>query len=128
MSCRETRGPRGSYTTPLGTIPVAVFCGYERLASGLGRSPSGRSPDDGSEPAVAELERHGQDYLFRLRMTTNVKRQLPKLAAQRGWRDTGQGWHAAETRLRLGDGSRRSGACEISMPIDPRRRTARGSR
>ena len=42
-------------------------------------------------PLLAELEQRGQDYLFRLRMTANVKRQLPKLAAQRGWRDAGQG-------------------------------------
>jgi hypothetical protein len=57
--------------------------------------------DYGAERTMADLERRGQDYLFRLRMTTKVKRQLPELAAQRGWRDVGQGWQAAETRLRL---------------------------
>jgi hypothetical protein len=73
--------------------------------------------DYGAERTMADLEQRGQAYLFRLRMTSNVKRKLPKLAAQRGWRDVGQGWQAAETRLRLGGWSRKRRVVVLRRPI-----------
>jgi len=113
-------------------LDVAVTPGDQHHGShglpGLTRLLDGMAPherpylvrgdaDYGSEPAMAELEGRGQDYLFRLRMTANVKRQLPKLAAQRGWRDVGQGWQAAETRLRLGGWSRKRRGVVLRRPI-----------
>lgn len=113
-------------------LDVEVTPGNQHHAShglpGLTRLLDGMAPherpylvrgdaDYGSEPAMAELERRGQDYLFRLRMTANVKRQLPKLAAQRGWRDAGQGWQAAETRLRLSGWSRKRRVLVLRRPI-----------
>jgi len=86
--------------------------------SGLTRLLDGMQPHErptlvrgdagyGSEAVMAALEQRDQDYLFKLRMTANVQRQAAKLASARGWRDAGQGWHAAETTLQLAGWSRK---------------------
>jgi hypothetical protein len=45
-------------------------------------------------------------YLFRLRMTANVKRSLERAMQQSDWADAGQGWQGKETSLRLTGWSR----------------------
>ena len=40
-------------------------------------------------------------YLFKLRLTANVKRMIEKLAATREWIDAGQGFEAKESAVRL---------------------------
>ena len=54
----------------------------------------------GVEPVMSRAEQEGLAYLFRLRMTANVKRALPKMMAERDWTDcrsrlAGQGDDAA---------------------------------
>ena len=54
----------------------------------------------GVEPVMARAEQDGLAYLFRLRMTANVKRALTKMMADRDWTAAGawlagQGDHTA---------------------------------
>jgi len=49
----------------------------------------------------ARSEQRGLAYLFKLRLTANVKRMIERLSTQREWANTGQGWQAKESLLRL---------------------------
>jgi len=55
----------------------------------------------GNEPIMREAEQRGLAYLFKLRLTANVKRMLTRLSAQDAWIDAGQGWQAKEGEVRL---------------------------
>ena len=54
-----------------------------------------------SESVMREAEQRGIDYLFKLRITKNVKRLIERSFATRDWSDAGQGWHGQATTLRL---------------------------
>ena len=60
----------------------------------------------GNEPIMREAEQRGMAYLFKLRLTANVKRMIEQLSTQREWANTGQGWQAKESLLRLEGWSR----------------------
>ena len=60
----------------------------------------------GSEGVMREAESRDIDYLFKLRLTANVKRLIKKAFAYSGWRDAGQGWRGLEATLRLDGWSR----------------------
>jgi hypothetical protein len=60
----------------------------------------------GIERVMARAEQNGLKYLFRLRMTVNVKRDLERAMRQSDWADAGQGWQGKETALRLQGWSR----------------------
>ena len=53
----------------------------------------------GIEPVMARAEQRSLPYLFRLRLTRNVRRALD--LATLGWADAGKGWQGEETSLRL---------------------------
>jgi len=55
----------------------------------------------GVEPVMARAEQERLPYLFRLRMTANVRRALIKVMDERDWLDAGQGWWGKEASLRL---------------------------
>ena len=55
---------------------------------------------------MARGEQIDLPYLFRLRMTANVKRSLERAMPQSDWADAGQGWQGKETSLRLSGWSR----------------------
>lgn len=55
----------------------------------------------GADPTMRALEERGQSYLFKLRLSTNVKRMIERVFAQPGWRDAGQGWEGLESELTL---------------------------
>jgi hypothetical protein len=66
----------------------------------------------GNEPFIAELEKRGQPYLFKLRQTSGVKKLLLRQFARQDWTTPGpsdQGWSAVEDTLKLAgwDKSRR---------------------
>jgi len=66
----------------------------------------------GNEPFIAELEKRGQPYLFKLRQTGGVKKLLMRQFARKDWTTPGpsdQGWSAVEDTLKLAgwDKSRR---------------------
>ena len=60
----------------------------------------------GNEPIMREAEQRGLAYLFKLRLTANVKRMIERLSRQREWTKSGQGWDAKESLLRLDGWSR----------------------
>jgi Transposase DDE domain group 1 len=55
----------------------------------------------GIEPVMARAERGNFDYLFRLRMTANVRRATQRAMGDSEWRDAGQDWQGKGTSLRL---------------------------
>ena len=70
---------------------------------GPGRRPALLRGDKswGIEPVMARAERDKFDYLFRLRMTANVRRPIQRAMREADWRDAGQCWQGKETSLRL---------------------------
>jgi hypothetical protein len=46
----------------------------------------------GNEPIMREAKQRGVAYLFKLRLTANVKRMIAKLSTQSAWIDAGQGF------------------------------------
>src|SRR3954454_14892936 len=53
----------------------------------------------GIERVMARAEQTDLAYLFRLRMTANVKRSRERAMQQSDWADAGQGWQGKETSL-----------------------------
>ena len=70
---------------PLGSKPTLVRgdCGF------------------GSDPVISELEKRGVSYLFKLRLSPNVKRYIDKNLWVNDWSDAGQGWEGREGKLKL---------------------------
>jgi Transposase DDE domain group 1 len=60
----------------------------------------------GNEPVMQEAERRGQPYLFKLRLTKNVKRAVERAMTEQGWKDAGAKWQGKDGRLRLEGWSR----------------------
>ena len=60
----------------------------------------------GSEANMSRAEREGLAYLFKLRITANVKKLIAKLTGEGDWVDSGKGWYAREAELRLSGWSR----------------------
>ena len=50
---------------------------------------------------MAGAEQRGLPYLFRLRLTKNVRGALERAMREADWTDAGQGWQGKETALRL---------------------------
>jgi hypothetical protein len=48
----------------------------------------------GNDPMMMALEEREQPYLFKLKLSKNVKRHFGRLFHQSGWTDAGQGWEA----------------------------------
>lgn len=73
----------------------------DRLAEGqrpyLVRGDSGF----GNDPFLRELERRGQHYLSKLRLTAGVKRHIERHFYGGGWTDAGAGWEGMDGKLRL---------------------------
>src|SRR5271163_4200723 len=55
----------------------------------------------GIEAVMAWAEQKSLPYLFRLRITRNVRRALQRAMLASDWEDAGQGWQGNETSLRL---------------------------
>ena len=72
----------------------------------------------GIEPVMSRAEQEGLAYLFRLRMTANVKRALTKMMAERDWSNAGHGWQGKETTLRLVGWSRQRRVVLLRRKLD----------
>ncbi len=59
-----------------------------------------------SEGVMREAEQRAIAYLFKLRLTKNVKSLIERAFSRGGWRDAGQGWQGATAELRLTGWSR----------------------
>ena len=56
----------------------------------------------GVDPVMNALEKMDQNYLFKLKQTAGVKRMIERLWHMKSdWINTGYGYHAAETKLKL---------------------------
>ena len=55
----------------------------------------------GVEPIMAKAEARGLPYLFKLRLTKNVRRMIEKLAQTADWIEAGAGFEAKESAVRL---------------------------
>ena len=55
----------------------------------------------GSDGIMRELEAREQPYLFKLRLSKNVKRHIERLFRVSGWTDAGQGWEGMDSTLAL---------------------------
>jgi hypothetical protein len=60
----------------------------------------------GNEAIMRGAEERGLPYLFKLRLTSNVKRMIARLSPRDEWIDAGQGWQAKESEVRLNGWSR----------------------
>jgi len=60
----------------------------------------------GGEPTMAALEASDMRYLFKLRLTKNVKRYIERMFATPEWTDAGQGWQGREGSIQLSGWSR----------------------
>jgi hypothetical protein len=72
----------------------------------------------GVEPVMSRAEREGLGYLFRLRMTANVRRALTRMMAERDWADAGHGWQGKATMLRLVGWSRQRRVVLLRRKLD----------
>jgi len=55
----------------------------------------------GNDPLMTAREERQQPYLFKLKLSKNVKRHIGSLFRQSGWRDAGQGWEGMDGELAL---------------------------
>jgi hypothetical protein len=55
----------------------------------------------GSDTFMVALEERQQPYLFKLRLSKNVKRHIERIFWDSGWSDAGQGWEGKDGSLRL---------------------------
>ncbi len=55
----------------------------------------------GNDGVMKALEEREQPYLFKLKLTKNVKRYIGKLFGQSDWSDAGQGWQGKDGELAL---------------------------
>jgi hypothetical protein len=55
----------------------------------------------GNDPLMTGLEARRQPYLFKLKLSKNVKRHIGSLFRQSGWTDAGQGWEGMDGELAL---------------------------
>ena len=99
---------------------------------GPGRRPTLLRGDKswGIERVMARAEQNDLAYLFRLRMTVNVKRDLERAMRHSDWADAGQGWQGKETTCGYSAGAANaaSSCCAASWPViwrSPNRRTPR---
>ena len=60
----------------------------------------------GNEPVMREAEQRGQDYLFKLRLTANVKRAIERAMREQDWQSAGRRWQGKDGQLRLEGWSR----------------------
>jgi hypothetical protein len=60
----------------------------------------------GVEPMLCALEERGQAYLFKLRLTRNVKRYIEKLFWEQDWSEAAEGWEGRNGELKLNGWSR----------------------
>ena len=79
-----------SLQKPMSTGPFTALA--PKIAHSFSRRP---------EKIMREAEQRELAYLFKLRLTANVKRPIERLVRQIGWVEAGQGWQAKETAVRL---------------------------
>ena len=71
----------------------------------------------GSQDMLSALEKRARRYLFKLRITANVKRYIERVFWNEGWANAGQGWEGREGELRLSGWSRSRRVIVLRRPL-----------
>ena len=71
----------------------------------------------GNDPLMTALEARHQPYLFKLKLSKNVKRHIGSLFRQSGWTDAGQGWEGMDGELALTGWETRRRVMVIRRPL-----------
>lgn len=71
----------------------------------------------GNEAIMREAEQRDLPYLFKLRLTSNVKRMIARLSPRDEWVDAGQGWGARESEVRLEGWGRQRRVIVLRRPV-----------
>jgi hypothetical protein len=71
----------------------------------------------GVEPVLEALEERGQSYLFKLRLTANVKRYIEKLFFEQDWSEAAEGWQGRDGELKLSGWSRARRVVVLRRPM-----------
>ena len=71
----------------------------------------------GNDPLMTALEKRHQPYLFKLKLSKNVKRHIGSLFRQSGWTDAGQGWEGMDGELALAGWETRRRVVVIRRPL-----------
>jgi hypothetical protein len=72
----------------------------------------------GNETIMREAEQRALAYLFKLRLTANVKRTITRAMTEGGWTDAGHGWQGAKGELRLTGWSRQRQVVMLRRRLD----------
>jgi len=71
----------------------------------------------GVQAVMGQAEAMGMPYLFKLRLTRNVKRLIERVFNQPDWQPAGQGWSAVEERLQLNGWSQERRVVVLRRPL-----------
>lgn len=71
----------------------------------------------GTEATMTALEERGQPYLFKLKLSKNVKRHIGSLFRQSGWTDAGQGWEGKDGELSLSGWQQKRRVVVLRRPL-----------
>lgn len=71
----------------------------------------------GNDPLMTALEERQQPYLFKLKLSKNVKRHIGSLFRQSGWTDAGQGWEGQDGELALAGWQQKRRVIVLRRPL-----------
>ena len=71
----------------------------------------------GTEAMMTALEERGQPYLFKLKLSKNVKRHIGSLFRQSGWTDAGQSWEGKDGELSLSGWQQKRRVVVLRRPL-----------
>jgi hypothetical protein len=71
----------------------------------------------GNDSMMTALEARAQPYLFKLKLSKNVKRHIGSLFRQSGWTDAGQGWEGKDGQLVLNGWEKRRRVVVLRRPL-----------
>lgn len=71
----------------------------------------------GNDAIMLALEQRGIPYLFKLKLTKNVKRYLQQIFWSEGWEDAGQGWEGREGEIKLCGWDQPRRICALRRPL-----------
>lgn len=72
----------------------------------------------GNEPVMREAEQRGLPYLFKLRLTKNVKKAIDRAMTAADWTNAGHGWQGKKGELRLVGWSRQRQVIMLRRRLD----------
>ena len=71
----------------------------------------------GNAPLMLALEARAQPYLFKLKLSKNVKRHIGSLFRQSDWTDAGQGWEGKDGELALAGWAHKRRVVVLRRPL-----------